>query len=145
MSTTEERSLAGRHLLIVEDDWLLQNLLTNKLSALKTRGVAITSAFDGEKAVEEVRKQKPDVILLDILLPGMTGFEFLKHMQGEDPTFKDIPVIVFSNLSSESDREKAHALGVREFIHKSDSTIEEISLMIESVLDTYAPNKELPN
>lgn len=128
-------ALSGKHLLIVEDDWLLQNLLSTKVAPLKERGVTVESAFDAAKAIECVKARRPDAILLDILLPGMTGFEFLETVQKEDPSFKDVPVIVFTNLNAETDREKAKTLGVREFMHKADSTLEEILAKLETVLN----------
>ena len=131
---TTVNPLLGKHLLIVEDDWLLQNLLSIKLTPLKEQGATIDAAFDGTKAVELVKIKRPDVILLDLLLPGMTGFEFLESAQKTDTTFREVPVIVFSNLNSQEDRDRARTLGVKEFMHKSDSTIEEISEMLLKVL-----------
>jgi putative two-component system response regulator len=128
-----DSKLAGKRLLIVEDDWVLQDLMTNKLSPLKELGLVMDSAFDGAKAVELAEANRPDVILLDILLPGMTGFEFLEAMQKKDPSFRNIPVIVFTNLNSHEDREQGHRLGVKEFIHKADSSLEEISAKLEKV------------
>lgn len=128
--------LAGKRLLIVEDDWLLQNLLSTKLTPLRERGVEVEPAFDGEKAIDMAKKNRPDIILLDILLPGMTGYEFLEAMQREDPTFKDIPVIVFTNLNSQEDREHAEKLGVHDFMPKAESTPQQIVEKIEEVMKT---------
>jgi CheY-like chemotaxis protein len=138
MTDSASGALTGKKLLIVEDDWLLQNLLSTKLTPLTEQGVLLSSAFDGDKAVEMAKASRPDVILLDILLPGMTGFEFLETMQKADPSFRDVPVIVFTNLNSEEDREHAKKLGVRDFMPKADSTIDDIAKRIESVLGETA-------
>lgn len=130
--------LTGKRLLIVEDDWLLQNLLSTKLAPLTEEGVILSSAFDGTKALELAKERRPDVILLDILLPGMTGFEFLEAMQKHDPSFREVPVIVFTNLNSDEDRDHAKDLGVRDFMPKADSTIEDIVEKVKEVLGTKA-------
>lgn len=127
-------ALAGKHLLVVEDDWLLQNLLSTKLAPLAHEGVVIQPVFDGNSAMEAARKDRPDMILLDILLPGMTGFEFLEAMHKEDPAFRTVPVIVFSNLDAEKDRARAKELGVAGFMNKSATTMEEIVEKVSSVL-----------
>lgn len=126
--------LSLKRLLIVEDDWLLQNLLANKLAPLREQGITVDIAFDGIEAFKLAQANRPDIILLDILLPGMTGFEFLETLQEQDPTFRQVPVIVFSNLNSDTDRERATALGVRVFMHKADSTLEEIVEKIEELV-----------
>jgi DNA-binding response OmpR family regulator len=139
MSITPETDvLAGKTLLIVEDDWILQNLLINKLGDLQKRGTKILSAFDGKKAVELAKENRPNLILLDILLPEMTGFEFLKELYKEDESYKKIPVIVFSNLSSEADREQGRELGVREYLVKADTSVEEITEKIIAILSEEA-------
>ncbi len=128
-------SLAGKRLLIVEDDWLLQNLISSKLASLRESGVLVDAAFDGPKAMEMATAHRPDAILLDIMLPGMTGFEFLETIQKKDPTFAKIPVIVFTNLNGDEDRDMAKKLGVREFMYKADSTpgeiVEKLGVLLE--------------
>ena len=125
----------SKNILIVEDNATLSEMYKFKL---ELEGYSVLIKSDGLAAITYLSNASPDLILLDILLPGITGFEFIEQMQKEDATFRDVPVIVFSNLNSEEDREKAHALCIRQFINKSESTVEEIALMIESVLDTYS-------
>lgn len=134
---TEEsvKKLTGKRLLIVEDDWLLQNLISTKLAPLRDKGVIVDAAFDGPKAMAMAKAHRPDVILLDIMLPGMTGFEFLETVQKEDPTFIQIPVIVFTNLNGDADREQAKKLGVQEFMYKADCTPDEIVEKLEAIFD----------
>jgi CheY-like chemotaxis protein len=131
-------SLVGKRLLIVEDDWLLQNLISTKLAPLRESGVLVDAAFDGPKAMEMATAHRPDAILLDIMLPGMTGFEFLDTIQKNDPTFIQIPVIVFTNLNGDEDRDTAKKLGVREFMYKADSTPGEIVEKLGQVLKEEA-------
>lgn len=144
MTQTEQKAesagaLTGKRLLIVEDDWLLQNLISTKLAHLREKGVLVDAAFDGPKAMEMATLHRPDAILLDIMLPGMTGFEFLETIQKKDPTFIQIPVIVFTNLNGDEDRDTAQKLGVREFMYKADSTPGEIVEKLGNILEEEAP------
>jgi len=91
----------------------------------KENGFALGHLENGEKVVEETIAQKPDVIILDILLPGKNGFEVLKELKEKEET-KNIPVIIVSNLGSKDDLEKGRQLGVADFMIKATVTPEEI-------------------
>lgn len=100
---------AGR-VLLVEDDRFLRR--AGEVS-LRQRGFVVTSAAHGEEALQKVRAEVPDLILLDLLMPKMTGTEVLKALRAEEAT-KEIRVLILSNSSREQDVEEIKTLGVLE-------------------------------
>jgi CheY-like chemotaxis protein len=109
-------------ILVVEDDDFLRDLMAIKLSK---KIHSIFYASDGEKAIELTQKEKPDLILLDLILPGMGGFEVLEKIKS-DPSVRDIPVIILSNLGGEEKIEKGRELGAEDFLVKANFSIDEI-------------------
>ena len=91
-------------------------------------------AKDGETALSLIEENKPDIILLDILLPGMNGFEILEAFK-KNPKVQDIPVILLSNLGQDSDIEKGKALGANRFLVKATLTLDEIIDQLVEVLE----------
>jgi len=130
---TEQESgqLAGKKILSVEDDTFLSDVIGKKLSA---KGAKMKYAQNGEDALKMIEEEKPDVVLLDILLPGTDGFEVLEKIKAS-PSQKDIPVILFSNLSSKEDIEKGMKLGAARFLVKASVIPDEISGVISEVLN----------
>ena len=123
--------MASRNnILVVEDDKLLSDLLLRKLGG---GSYHVMHARTGEEALELLKNEKPDVILLDILLPGVDGFEVLKQVKGS-PLLKKIPVIVLSNLGQESDLAKGKELGAKKFLIKATLTLDDVVRVIESEL-----------
>jgi CheY-like chemotaxis protein len=102
-----QHKIAGKKVLLVEDDNFLGSILLSRLTSLQA---VVTYAKSGEKALEELKKQTPDVILLDILLPGINGFEVLESVR-KNPATKDLTVIVISNFNQVKDQERAQAMG----------------------------------
>ena len=93
-----------KKILIAEDEEVLLNVLKDRFEA---EGWEVTTARDGEEAVESIKKIRPDLVLLDLLMPKKDGFEVLKEIRG-DPEFKTLPIIVvLSNLGSDEDIKKA--------------------------------------
>ena len=125
--------LKGKKVMIVEDDTLLHNLLSMRLAELRSEGIEVFPTFNGAQALKVASEQHPDLVLLDIMLPEMTGFEFLEKMR-QDPALKDTPVVILSNLSGDQDKDKAKALGVREFFVKADFSLDDISSKIVGML-----------
>lgn len=89
---------------------------------LTKAGYEVHTANDGTTGLEMIKETKPDLILLDLIMPGMTGFEILKAVKS-DPVLKDIPVMILSNLSQETDQEEAIKLGATKFLIKSDVSL----------------------
>jgi len=134
--TTEEANAALASarkkiaILVVEDDAFLSSLATTRLAA---EGYQVSSAFDGEQGWKAVQEHSPDLVLLDLIMPGMTGFDVLKKMKS-DEKFKAIPVIIFSNLGQEQEVAEARELGADDFLVKSNFTLREVMEKIDALL-----------
>ena len=112
----------GFRILVVEDDNFLRDLLARKLTHEK---YDLLIAANGEEGLELARNEHPSIILLDLILPGMDGFEVLTAIKA-DPNTANIPVIILSNLGQESDIDKAKKIGADEFLIKSNFSIDEV-------------------
>lgn len=119
-----------KKVLIVEDDSFLQGLEANKL---EKEGYKIITASNGEEAMKKINEPNIDVILLDLILPDFDGFEVLKKVKTIE-ILKNVPVIVFSNLSEEKIIEKSKELGAIDFMVKSNFTLDELIKRINLVL-----------
>lgn len=109
--------------LVVEDDPLISDLVCLKL---KNENYFVCQAFNGAEGLARAKDFKPSIIILDILMPVMDGYELLKILRG-DKEFKDIPVIMFSNLGFREDAiEKARLLGADAFLSKSQLSLNEV-------------------
>lgn len=120
-----------KKILIVEDDKFLSLVLKGRL---EKEGVSVIQAFDGKEALDVLKKDIPDLILLDLIMPNMSGFEFLEILR-QDPQYSTIPVVVISNLGQESDVEKAKSLGVIEYYVKVRTSIDDLILKIKNLLE----------
>ncbi len=109
-------------ILVVEDDQALQEALKLKLSQA---GFAVSTASSGEEALEAVKKQRPTLISLDILLPRMNGLEFLQTIR-KDPALVDVPVVVLSVSAGMEKIKQAFGLNVTDYLIKSEYGIEEL-------------------
>jgi len=115
-------SLEALKVLVVEDDPLLKNLLAVKLTA---SGCLPLYVDDGLKAYDLAITFKPDVVLLDLMIPGMDGFGVLEKFQA-DVALRDVPVFVFSNKSSEQDKQRVFSLGAKLFKQKAETNLSEV-------------------
>lgn len=122
--------LTGKKIMWVEDDKFLSDIIARKLSM---QGCTLIHATGGEEALRILGKEQPDLILLDILLSGMNGFEILKQVKADEKT-KRIPVILLSNLGQKEDIEKGKTLGSARFLIKATVTLDEIIDEIKNVL-----------
>jgi CheY-like chemotaxis protein len=113
-------------LLLVEDNHHMQRIFHDKL---QREGFTVTTAEDGELGLQRAAEVHPDVILLDIMLPKMDGFEVLTHLRA-DPTLSGIPVFMLSNRSTSNDVQHATSLGARHFFAKGSSTMQDIAIQI---------------
>ena len=109
-------------ILLVEDDKFLRKVLEKKLI---NKGFEVISAVDGDEAFEKVVLDKPDIVLLDIILPKKSGFIFLENFR-KDPNFKEIPVLILSNLGQEEDIKKAFELGANDYFVKARMSLEDV-------------------
>lgn len=102
-------------IIIIEDDHFFQNFYSLKLKEL---GYQVEVASNGQEGLEKIKTFLPDLILLDIIMPVMDGFEVLTALKN-DPLLSKYPVVVFSTLGQESDIKKAIELGAKDYINKS--------------------------
>ena len=119
-----------KKIFIVEDEKILGEMYE---STLKSQGFEIKIIRDGESAIQEVKKEKPDLILLDLLLPKISGKEVLKNLKSE-PETKNIPVFILTNYDTPEDREMGNNLGAEKYILKTSITPKEIGEMVEGRL-----------
>ena len=116
--------------LVVEDDKFLRELFVRKLF---TEGFEVDSAIDAGEVFDILAKKKPEIILLDLILPGIDGFEILSKIKN-DPKLSDIPVMVISNLGQKEDIDRAMELGAVDFLVKANFTLDEIIARVLIVL-----------
>ena len=112
----------NKKILIVEDDKFLLKAYKIKFNHEE---VEIITATDGLSGLEEAKNEKPALIILDLMLPGINGFEFLEKIKADDET-KDIPVIAVSVLGQKLDQERAISLGAEEYLIKTNYKLDEI-------------------
>lgn len=116
--------------LIVEDDKFLQDILLTKLKSL---GISTILAADGKRALSLMKEKNPVLVLLDLVMSDMDGFEVLKRAHA-DKEISHIPIVVLSNLGQESDIEHAKNMGARDFLVKAHYTPSEIIEKIKHLL-----------
>ena len=123
--------MTARRVLLVEDDRFLPRACE---ISLRQRGFAVTTAADGEEALRNVRADPPDLILLDLLMPKMTGIEVLKTLRAEEAT-REIRVLILSNSSREEDVEEIKTLGVSGYFVKADLSLQVLGDMVARLLE----------
>ena len=121
-------------ILIVEDEEFLLKALSDNF---ETEGFTVDVARNGEESISQIKKRKPDLVLLDLLLPKVGGFDVLKAMK-DNTEWNLIPVIVLSNLGGDEQIKKAFELGADDYFVKSQHPIEEV---IEKVKNTLQGEK----
>jgi len=120
----------AKKILIVEDDSFLRGLMSQKLTS---NGFEILQATDGEEAIKKASTQELDLILLDLVLPNIDGFEVLSQLKENSATSK-IPVIILSNLGQKEDIDKGFKLGAADYLIKAHFTPNEIIEKIKTIL-----------
>lgn len=116
--------------MVVEDEATLHEALQEYL---KEEGFEVVSAMDGEEALRKAKAEKPNLILLDIILPKKDGYEVLEELK-KDETTKNIPVILLTNLGSNEDIQKAFDRGATTYLIKADYKLEDVVKKIRETL-----------
>ncbi len=119
--------------LVVEDDKFLRDLIVKKL---RNEGFKVYEAIDGEEGLRIIIKESAEIILLDLILPGIDGFEVLRRLKEQMAT-KNIPVIVLSNLGQAEDIARASSLGANSYMIKAKFTPDEIISNIKKILKEH--------
>ncbi len=117
-------------ILIIEDDRFLIKLYSNKL---RKEGFEIMEAISGEEGLKKALSEKPDLVLLDLVLPYKSGFEILSEIK-MNPATKDIPVIILTNLGQESDIQRGLNLGAVAYLIKTDFSVTRLPEIVKEHL-----------
>jgi len=132
MDNDQTNNPQAPHILIVEDDPALSKLYALKF---KNEGFRVSVAVDGATGLQLTAQERPDLILLDMMLPKYSGIEFLEQMQQH---LKDvnIPVLALSNLTEKQEADRALKLGVKEYLAKAMNTPEQVVEKVKKYLST---------
>jgi CheY-like chemotaxis protein len=128
----DETQHKQKKVVMVEDDVAMREIVVHKLSS---NGFAVKEAEDGQQGIDLILSEKPDIVLLDLMLPEVDGFKVLETIRGNpDKAIADTPIIVLSNLWSNKDILKTKALHVQAYLVKAYFTTEEILKKVNEVL-----------
>jgi len=127
----ESSSSTKKKIFWVEDDKLIGSILEKKFVSSKFELVHV---MNGEEALTRLKDFTPDIIIVDLMLPGMDGFEILQKVR-QDTRFKKTPVMILSNLSKPSDFERAKLLGASKYLVKASSSLDQIVADVRSMVD----------
>lgn len=117
-------------ILIAEDDKFLVKVLSNKF---RRKGFNVIISSNGNETVNKIKAEKPDLVLLDLIMPYKNGFDVLEEVK-TDKKFKDIPIIILSNLGQKSDIERGKKLGAIDYLIKSNLSISEVMSKVNEAL-----------
>ncbi len=120
-----------KNILIIEDDEFLMKLLSKKFVFEK---FTVFWAPNGSEGISKMKELKPDLVLMDLLLPDMTGFDILTNVK-KDPDISAIPVIILSNLDKKEEIERGLKAGAEDYLIKSQFTSDEIIKKVKTVLE----------
>lgn len=121
----------GRRVLLVEDDRFLRRAGE---AALRQRGFTVTTAADGEEALRKVQAEIPDLILLDLLMPKVTGIEVLRSLRAAEAT-RAVRVLILSNSSRQQDLEEIQRLGVTDYLVKANLSLQQLGDRVAALLE----------
>jgi DNA-binding response OmpR family regulator len=121
-------------ILFIEDESALQKTFGE---ILKQEGYEVISALDGETGLRLTKSQKPDLILLDLVLPKLNGFDVLEQLKRDEET-KKVPVIVLTNLEGAEDIDKVLELGATTYLVKENYSLEEVVEKVKQTLEKYS-------
>jgi len=120
----------GQPILLVEDDPFLRRACE---ASLRRRGFTVLAAGDGEAALRLIRARRPALVLLDLLMPKMTGVELLRALRQEEAT-RDVRVLVLSNSSNERDVDEVMRLGATGYLVKANLSLQELGAHVARLL-----------
>lgn len=118
-------------MLLVEDDSFLLGMYATKF---ELEGFEVLTAEDGEKGLKAAKEKRPDIILLDILMPRMNGVEVLEELKKDDTT-KGIPVILLTNLNQKEEIERCMSMGANDYLIKAHFMPSEVIEKVKKILN----------
>lgn len=121
----------AKKILVIEDEETLNKTLS---ASLKSEGFEVFSALDGAQGLDFAKKEKPNLILLDLILPKIDGFEVLKSIK-EDSNLRDVAIILLTNLESPENIQKALVAGATTYLVKANYKLEEVLDKVKEVLN----------
>lgn len=121
----------NRTILIVEDELPFRQIYRD---AMEMHGYKVIEAGDGQEALETIEKQKPDLVLLDLVLPKVNGFDVLTHLKNHDE-LKNIPVVVYSIMNDKPSIDRAMNLGANDFTIKGETPAVEVLNKVRALLN----------
>lgn len=119
-----------KYILVAEDDKFYGNIYKTKLTK---EGFDVHVAMNGEEAMKSLHERRPDILILDLIMPIKDGFEVLKEIRS-DTKLKDLKVLALSNLGQEEDKKRVTELGVLEYLIKTNLSIQEVTAKIKKYL-----------
>lgn len=120
----------GKKILLVEDEEIMIDLLQKKLTK---EGYDVSVARDGEEGLRLMRETKPDLILLDVIMPKMGGFEVMEEMN-KDPELRTIPVVIISNSGQPVELDRAKQLGAKDWLIKTEFDPKEVLEKVKNII-----------
>lgn len=126
-----QKSSNKPRVLLIEDDTLLVNMYKTKF---ENDGYDILTASDGEEGLELALSEKVDIIILDLMLPKLSGTDLLAKLR-KDPKGKNVPVVVLTNLTQEGEAKETLTLGVKEYLIKANLTPSQLVEKIKAYID----------
>ncbi|MDD4900521.1 MAG: response regulator [Patescibacteria group bacterium] len=120
----------NKKILLVEDDATISSIYQAKFTA---DGFKVLTAQDGAVGLSLAKSEKPDIIMLDVILPGLDGFSVLEEIK-KGQTTKHIPVIMLTNLGTEDDKIKGKKMGAADYLVKASLTPAEVSEKVKNIL-----------
>jgi CheY-like chemotaxis protein len=123
--------MMSARILLIEDDKFLRRACE---VSLKKRGFSVVTAVDGEEGLRQARAESPDIILMDMLMPKLSGIETLEALK-KDEQLRGIPVVILSNSSIEADMQRAKALGAIGYLVKADLSLQELCDRVSAFLE----------
>lgn len=118
----------AKKIIIIEDELILAEALKERLTHA---GYDIDVAYNGENGLEKIRIEKPDLLILDILLPGINGYEVMEKLRDEKI---DVPILVISNSGQQVEIKQLKELGVKDFIIKVDFSLQDVEDKVKSLI-----------
>lgn len=128
--------LEGKSILLVDDDLTLLEMYEHRL---KEEGAIIIAARNGREAIEKIDESRPDIILLDVMMPDASGFDVLEYVR-QNSSLANIPVIMLTALVESDKYEKAKELGATDYIVKSESRPSDVVAKVNEILTASDSN-----